>query len=173
MVSRSCMVVHFNENLRWEKIVVYFLCLNLLFIKMPGRFNFCEAWTNISALCCHWTRSSLHTKAISLLQLTAADGVDRKRFLKYYGCSVWKRLSDSVGCVPTKGKRGFRGFIVALVLVTFLLLVSLCVNCVRWKAKIMTRVGSSGNRAQLPQFPPCVKSKIMILYWKGGKVETN
>lgn len=37
-------------------------------------------------------------------------------------------MSDSVGCVPTKGKRGFGGFIIALVLVTFVL-ASLCDSC--------------------------------------------
>lgn len=79
-------------------------------------------------------------------------------------CVEKVELSDFEKCIPTKGKRGFRGLYNCFGGGHF----NLCVVCVRKKVTKIIWYGESGNRAKLPQVLPSVKSKIMITVLQKG-----
>lgn len=90
---RSCMVMHLDKKLKWEKKSVYFLRLNLLFIKMSGKFNFCKAWKSMHQISLFAGQGAAYIpRWSSLMHLRGPDGVDGKSVLKHCHCSVWKRL---------------------------------------------------------------------------------
>lgn len=134
--------MHFDKKLRWEKNCSL-LHLNLLFIKMSGKCNFCEAWKNMHQISLF---AGLHTKVIFF------DALWRGWWDRWRDCPetppqlcVEKaEMSDSAKCVPTKSKRSFRGLYNCFHVIS---LIFLCVICVRKKVTKIMWYGKRGNRA--------------------------